>query len=773
LAILLPVLIYLLFHLLGWQYPALFWGADQLHYYPLPVAAVFVAVALALLLVSAKASWVARCDQLLAARIQHLGQKAASSRYPAVLGMLCFVVLGYLARDRYHYLGDSDMWFKVLAGSVRQHAPWYGNLLPDLSRVPEVVRTAFYYQPLDILVHFHGYRLGHYLFDWTVQASYEWLSLLAGAAYLAVLWKLLGLLALNPTQRLTGLALLATLGSIQLFLGYGESYTLVTLAAALYLHTALRALKGDSLLWPSLCLALAIALHALALSLLPSWCYLLWRKSGQPWKHHLHTPRTYLPLGLGAALVGLFLYTQFYPARLPLWTPDEPGRHALLSLPHLLQLFNALLLLSPFGLVWGLVWARRGGDDPSFHLLGWALLGSGALFCLHDAFLGGRDWDLLAFPALFYTLWGLRALHRAELPDRAWAQLRCAVLPLVALHTALWVGINAHSGRAIARLGNLLQYSNQTVHYQAYNRGHYYLDIQKNPEQAIACFREAVALAPPDTSEYVLRYTKSLGKALTTAGRGAEAVAFFEQAYARQPKSLLYRYDLDIHYYWALAVLQLGEAQYQQGDRLRAEATWRKGLERYLELGAQYERQGDLGTAAALWQEAIAHSQKILSILPAAAIYHQAGRGFQALGRYDEAIASYRQSIGLAQNPDDLYWTYIFLSRNLQVSQRRQEAIDALAAALNIRPNSGETHFALGNLYYADRQFDQAAASFRAAVALAPHNPQAHVNLGAALLAAGRTAEAEEAYREAARLRAELGLSPEISRGELKSQWNE
>lgn len=732
-AILLPVILYLSFHLLGWQYPALFWGTDQLSYYPWPVGAAFVLVVLALLLVSTKVSWALRADQFAAARLCRF---PFERRWFQALLLLCFLLLAYILRDSTHLLNDKGMW-------------------------------------LSTFLHLQFYRLGQTLWGWTAQATYEWLSLLAGAAYLAVLWKTVGLLSQNLIQRLTSLALLATLGSIQLFFGYGESYTLVTLAASAYLYTALRALRGHSLLRPSLWLGLAIALHAIALSLLPSWIYLLWKRSGQPWKQQLHTPRIYVPLILGAALIGLFLYTAFYPARLPLWTPQEPGKYALLSLPHLLQLLNALLLLSPFGLVWGLVWGRRGTGEPFFHLLGWALLGSGILFCMHDAFLGGRDWDLLAFPALFYTLWGISALDQADTPPHHWAQIRLTVLPLMALHTALWLGINAHSERAITRLGNLLQYSNQTHHYQAFSRGHYYLDVRKNPDQAIPYFREAIALASPDTSENVRRYAKTLGKALTTAGHGGEAVAIFEQTYARQKNPFLYQYDLDFHYYWARASLQWGEEQYQQRKVVRAESIWKEGIEHYLELGTQYERQGDHATATALWQEAVAHSQKLLSLHPTASLYHQAGRGFQALGHYDEAIESYRQSAALAQDADGLYWTYVFLARNLQVTQRRQEAIEALRAALNLRPQSAETHFALGILYYTDHQFDQAVSAFQTAIALAPHNPQGHVNLGTALQAAGRLAEAEEAYREATRLQTDLGLSPEINRGELKNQWNQ
>jgi hypothetical protein len=47
---------------------------------------------------------------------------------------------------------------------------------------------------------------------------------------------------------------------------------------------------------------------------------------------------------------------------------------------------------------------------PTGHFFAWAALGSVGLMVIHDAFFGGRDWDLLSFSGLFCTLWGLSAL---------------------------------------------------------------------------------------------------------------------------------------------------------------------------------------------------------------------------------------------------------------------------------------------------------------------------------------------------------------------------
>ena len=46
-------------------------------------------------------------------------------------------------------------------------------------------------------------------------------------------------------------------------------------------------------------------------------------------------------------------------SHLPLYQIIEPGRYPILSLAHLGNLANVALLISPFGLIWGIVFYRR------------------------------------------------------------------------------------------------------------------------------------------------------------------------------------------------------------------------------------------------------------------------------------------------------------------------------------------------------------------------------------------------------------------------------
>ena len=147
------------------------------------------------------------------------------------------------------------------------------------------------------------------------------------------------------------------------------------------------------------------------------------------------------------------------------------------------------------------------------------------LFFFHDAYLGARDWDVLALPVLFYTLLGYAAL--CTLPKAAAGRLlRWSVLPIALLHTVLWIGINADQQRALNRLGNLLQRSGYALHAQAFALGHYHLNL-----------RQALALAPNAAFSQQKDYPLFLAKALHNAGVGrhvsgdhAGAIAAYREA---------------------------------------------------------------------------------------------------------------------------------------------------------------------------------------------------------------------------------------------------
>ena len=121
-------------------------------------------------------------------------------------------------------------------------------------------------------------------------------------------------------------------------------------------------------------------------------------------------------------------------------------------------------------------------------------------------------------------------------------------------------------------------------------------------------------------------------------------------------------------------------------------------------------------------------------------------------GRFDDAIAAYRESLRLN---DESAPTHYNLGFALSGRGRRAEAIAQFQEALRIDPDYAQAHNNLGALLQVIGQPDQALDHYRRAVALRPDNIEARANLGQLLSNQGKVSEAAGEFREALRLRAE------------------
>ena len=132
-------------------------------------------------------------------------------------------------------------------------------------------------------------------------------------------------------------------------------------------------------------------------------------------------------------------------------------------------------------------------------LLAWTCLGTVALAVSHDAIPGGRDWDLLSFPAPYVALLGVQLLQGSRSASILRA-VRLAVVPTMVLHTALFIGIATRSEAAMERQGHLMRHSNMAAHYLEFQMGYHHLTVDVDPGRARLHLQRAIELAPTDTT---------------------------------------------------------------------------------------------------------------------------------------------------------------------------------------------------------------------------------------------------------------------------------
>jgi hypothetical protein len=104
----------------------------------------------------------------------------------------------------------------------------------------------------------------------------------AGLVYIAVSWRTACQLFRAMVNRLACFSALSSLGILQLFFGYVESYTLVTAAMSVYLLIGLKSLERGKIGLAIGLFVLCCGLHLQALSLFPSVLFILYRRFGLP-----------------------------------------------------------------------------------------------------------------------------------------------------------------------------------------------------------------------------------------------------------------------------------------------------------------------------------------------------------------------------------------------------------------------------------------------------------------------------------------------------------
>ncbi len=126
---------------------------------------------------------------------------------------------------------------------------------------PDVQLTYVWQAPLDVYLHARLWQLANRLWGWPDPIPVYWIvSALCGALFVWVVLRLAAVLGRDPTERVLIAGLILSLGTMQLFFGYVENYSIMAVGVMIFLWLGLRALRdGLPLVWPATALALTHA----------------------------------------------------------------------------------------------------------------------------------------------------------------------------------------------------------------------------------------------------------------------------------------------------------------------------------------------------------------------------------------------------------------------------------------------------------------------------------------------------------------------------------
>jgi hypothetical protein len=382
--------------------------------------------------------------------------KHARKRWFALIALLAGLLF-WLARLGHLRWGDSYMLSVALA-------------YPDLE-----LRVVYNWQaPLTVFLHQRLWQfVAEPLLGWPVEQVYAAVSIICGMIFVYVLLNFVTRLGRTGLEAAALAGLLLSTGSMQLFFGYVENYTIVSLGLLATLFLAWQSLHGDLRpLWPVLAFSLTNAFHPSTVFLWPG----LWLLAWLCWRRGYVSGRgialqTILPPLLVGGMVLLLMASGGHGLSALLGV-DRPGggdglwfvplfetttrwqHYTMFSTAHLLDWLNIHLLISPFGLpiilltLWTgyrfrLTLFERHTERDYAYFLGVTAAMYLLLTWLWNPDYGGRkDWDLFAPSAFVYTLLaGYLLVHTLTRPEK----LRVAALFVVAvcwLHTGAWIFAN-------------------------------------------------------------------------------------------------------------------------------------------------------------------------------------------------------------------------------------------------------------------------------------------------------------------------------------------
>jgi len=514
--------------------PAYMWGIHFYHFYPVWIGWILVLVSLAIM-IPGIGEFLYRKFETLAQKIKKPLASTGQNKTFFILSFLSLPIF-WIFRSKLHLLGDGYFRITDLPEGRLHLQEW-----------------------LDAFIHLVVYRVMVKLIpNWTPEITYSIISVLCGGVFVFLALKLSVLLGKTGLGKVLIFFSLISLGSIQLFFGYVESYSILQVVLLAYILFSVMYLMRRVNVFPALIAFLvSIGLHVTSLVFVPSFVYLL-IKTGRSHSREKGSaaeakskPLILAGLILASCLVVFWVYVVATGLEktgkgifiLPLVATDSYP-FGMFSLAHISEFANQLLLLSPLGisLIVFFLFSKIKFKDFKDRLTNFLILATSFALVYLFVFnftLGSADWDLMSMPAPFIGLLGILLFLRwCEKPaaDRSRQTAdqypsdtdkpkpektpmtgsrigkRFGVWGVIFIwfslfHTVPWIMINAHNQRSLDR----------------------YLLIQENDPH------------PVDETSYNLF---KIARILNGAGLGDEVEGMYRRAIERNPRDTVSYYNL-------------------------------------------------------------------------------------------------------------------------------------------------------------------------------------------------------------------------------------
>lgn len=595
-----------------------------------------------------------------------------------VLFSLSSFPLFWLSRTRTHFLGDS---YQIIANleSGGFYIKWSGLG--------------------ESLIHIYPYKLLNSLISIDGRAFYELSSCFFGVILVYLIFLLVDFLGEDKGEKLFLFLLVSFMGSIQLFCGYAENYSLTYVLLFAFVFSSLKYLKDrDKTFLPLLFFAVAVFLHISSSYLLPAVfvLYLLGYEKKEK-SSFLVKRENWAFLFLILIALVIFFYVSKYSWTVgnkfvPLFQGDYYGPgYTLFSLPHILDVINQQLLISPVGLLllivtWICMRSFNLGDKSVLFLSVAFVLGMGFNFVMYPGLGMSRDWDMFSSTSVAYTV--LAGYLLLKLTKKG-IDLRyvTSVLVITTLFCTLpWVFLNTSEQKGVERFRHLMQLDPKKSRGGHYILAAYFdkkglgVEVIREDQVQADVFPE---LALVELAIKSLR-EKDLDEALRLGKRALEIEPTLAEAH-----------------------LLLGRIYQARGAHRQAETEYRLAIDLKPGEGKAYLNLGDLYVVREVQDSALHYYEKAAALnVRYPSLFTNMGNLYALKGSFRDALRSYKK-------------------------------------ALEIEPDFAEAYFGLGKVFFHQNKVDEAIPHFRKACERKPDFALAHHHLAYIYAQKGQKEEAE------------------------------
>jgi Tfp pilus assembly protein PilF len=645
------------------------WGINHLAYFPQWVRIIFTLLGLSVLI-----PWLnERVSHFLRFFLDIIQKTFFRRKYLwYLIFSLISMIIFYLLRDQTHFLGDGAQ---------------------AISHLDEGKLFIKWTEPLEIFIHLIIYRFLNLFLKVNAETVYSFISIFSGAIFVYLLFLFSNLLGKDEEEGLLIFILLVTTGTIQLFFGYAEHYTLLFLAVFSYLYFSIRFLEKKSGFLPAVIFfILSVFSHVSAFYLFPSFFFLLWKGfefKKKKAKTYFRWVISILSLILLTGVMIFYLKNSWLLGRV--FTPLHPGDYfapdyTLFSLSHFLDIFSLQFLLSPLSLVLILMILLNlsiknkeffsAKDKLVPFLLIVSVFQLGYNFLLNPGLGMARDWDLFSATALGYTILGIYLLLNWIKEKSIFKYVGTVLIFTSFLSTLPWVLINHSPQLSIQRFRNLLDLDVKKSRNGRYVLGQYFStrEVKEEVQKVNEAFQEKF----PEISmtDEALKYYSS--------GKIEESIYLLQRAIQMDPGFA------EAHNFLGLAYFNLGkiseaEAEYKEAIKLRPDL-----VDSYVNLGHLYTNRKQDEEAIKTYEKAI----KLKTGEPA--VYNNLGSFYLVKNKLLKAKSYIQKAISIQPNS---FLFHFNLGLVLSKSGNLDEAEKELLKSIQLKEDYAPAHYNLGFIY--------------------------------------------------------------------------